>query len=165
MYPWHKSNDIALKPHHVAWLDAHQDRTEAWLRAMTRAGFDVHHIDGNHDNNAPGNLVLIEHADHMMLHGVGSGERRTLGRIPHKGGGGRPKSTAIVQKIPIHHIPPYDGKRVTCLPDGALIWILRGETAATAISKCLRHGWFLRNRSVPAGWEHYQTAQSGLRRG
>ena len=48
---------------------------------MLREGFDVHHVDGNRANNDPLNLVLIEHVDHMMLHG-----RRTLGRISAKRG-------------------------------------------------------------------------------
>jgi hypothetical protein len=39
-------------------------------------GFDLHHIDGNHANNDPLNLVLIYHPDHMMLHGR---DVRTLG--------------------------------------------------------------------------------------
>lgn len=43
-------------------------------------GFDVHHLDGDHGNNDPANLVLIEHSDHMMLHGG-----RTLGRMKPKG--------------------------------------------------------------------------------
>ena len=38
---------------------------------MAVEGFDVHHIDGDHDNNDPDNLVLIEHADHFRLHGTG----------------------------------------------------------------------------------------------
>lgn len=43
---------------------------------MTADGFDVHHIDGNKENNNPDNLVLIEHADHMRLHGMGTVLRR-----------------------------------------------------------------------------------------
>ncbi len=41
---------------------------------MAREGFDVHHVDGDHENNLPDNLVLIEHRDHFMLH---SGKRPT----------------------------------------------------------------------------------------
>lgn len=37
---------------------------------MLKAGFDIHHMDGDHDNNDPANLVLIEHTDHMRLHGM-----------------------------------------------------------------------------------------------
>lgn len=45
-------------------------------------GFDVHHIDGDHGNNCPLNLVLIEHTDHMALH---NGGFYTLGRISRTG--------------------------------------------------------------------------------
>lgn len=54
----------------MAWLMAHGQRSRAWLVERLADGFDVHHIDGNHQNNAPQNLVLIEHWDHMMLHGI-----------------------------------------------------------------------------------------------
>lgn len=65
-----------MKPHHRAWLDAHPHRTAEWLAFRIAEGFDVHHLDGEHDNNNPENLVLIEHTDHMMVHGG-----RTLGRL------------------------------------------------------------------------------------
>lgn len=58
-----------LSGHHRVWLMAHPDRDELWLRRVLRDGFDVHHMDGNCDNNHPNNLVLIERADHMRLHG------------------------------------------------------------------------------------------------
>lgn len=58
-----------LQAHHKAWLSAHPDRTEEWLRQMFREGFDVHHVDGDHSNDTPLNLVLIEAVDHMRLHG------------------------------------------------------------------------------------------------
>lgn len=70
-----------LKLHHAAWLSVHQNRTEEWLREKFQEGFDVHHIDGDHDNNDPLNLVLIEHTDHMLLH---AGFRMTK-RGFHKG--------------------------------------------------------------------------------
>jgi hypothetical protein len=44
---------------------------------MLRQGFDIHHIDGDHSNDTPGNLVFIEHTDHMFLHSGGV----TLGRM------------------------------------------------------------------------------------
>lgn len=69
-----------FQPYHYAWLGAHPHRTEEWLRAALRDGFDIHHIDGNHENNDPANLVLIEHTDHMMLHGG-----RFLGRLKPRG--------------------------------------------------------------------------------
>jgi hypothetical protein len=65
--------------YHKAWLSAHPDRTEDWLKDKILEGFDVHHLDGNHANNEPSNLVLIEHDDHMMLHGG-----RTLTGLPRK---------------------------------------------------------------------------------
>lgn len=43
-----------------------------------RDGFDVHHLDGDHENNDPRNLVLIEHTDHMALHNGGT---HMLGRL------------------------------------------------------------------------------------
>ncbi len=58
-----------LGSHRQAWLDAHPDRDGAWLRRMAVEGFDIHHIDGDHSNDGPDNLVLIEHADHMRVHG------------------------------------------------------------------------------------------------
>lgn len=44
---------------------------------MLADGFDIHHLDGNHANNSPDNLALMESDDHMRLHGVGA--RRLLG--------------------------------------------------------------------------------------
>lgn len=65
-----------LKSYHLAWLSVHVHRSEEWLKAKLADGFDIHHLDGNHANDDPANLVLIEHTDHMMLHGG-----RTLGRL------------------------------------------------------------------------------------
>lgn len=59
-----------MMPHHLAWLSAHPDRSEAWLSEKIAEGFDVHHVDKNKANNAPENLVLIDHEDHMRLHGL-----------------------------------------------------------------------------------------------
>jgi hypothetical protein len=67
-----------LQPYHLAWLTAHPDRTVDWLRFVMKAGFDIHHLDGDHDNNSPDNLVLIEHQDHMRLHGAKTCFRREL---------------------------------------------------------------------------------------
>lgn len=79
---------MELPPHHVAWLSAHPHRTEEWFRQQTKDGFDVHHLDGNHDNNDPRNLVLIEHTDHMALHNGGS---HTMGRLKPKTGPRKPR--------------------------------------------------------------------------
>jgi hypothetical protein len=59
-----------MKQYHENWLEAHPHRTREWLEAKCKDGFDIHHLDGNHDNNDPGNLVLIEASDHMRLHGM-----------------------------------------------------------------------------------------------
>lgn len=58
-----------LPPHHRAWLQAHPSRSETWLRQHIADGFDVHHLDGNHGNDDPANLLLIEDQDHRSLHG------------------------------------------------------------------------------------------------
>lgn len=67
-----------LDEHHLAWLSVHKGRTEEWLARCLADGFDVHHMDGNHENNDPGNLVLIEAADHMYLH---NGRTRALRKL------------------------------------------------------------------------------------
>lgn len=72
-----------LQSYHLAWLAFHIDRTEGWLRDRLADGFDVHHLDGDHANDEPLNLVLIEHADHMRLHGMTGGHR--LRRVAQKG--------------------------------------------------------------------------------
>lgn len=59
-----------LKSYHLAWLAAHPKRSEEWLRAHIADGFDVHHLDGNKTNDDARNLLLIEHDDHMRLHGM-----------------------------------------------------------------------------------------------
>lgn len=60
-----------MKAYHEAWLKKHPNRTRRWLQEKIRDGFDVHHVDGNHKNNAPDNLALIETDDHLRLHGSG----------------------------------------------------------------------------------------------
>lgn len=70
-----------LKTYHLAWLRAHPDRTEKWLEAMLKDGFDVHHLDGDWHNEATDNLVLIEAADHMMLHSGARFMRRGFPKI------------------------------------------------------------------------------------
>jgi hypothetical protein len=66
-----------LEAYHYAWLESHPHRNEEWLREQLKEGFDIHHIDGDHNNNDPSNLVLIEHTDHMRLHGM----NKSMGRI------------------------------------------------------------------------------------
>lgn len=78
-----------MEAHHEAWLAFHTDRTAQWLADRLADGFDVHHLDGDHANNDPMNLVLIEAADHMRLHGlIAPVVRRVIGK-----GGGRPKGS------------------------------------------------------------------------
>ncbi len=57
-----------LKAHHRAWLSVHPSRSEAWLSERLRDGFLIHHVDLNHENNDPENLVLIEQKDHALMH-------------------------------------------------------------------------------------------------
>jgi HNH endonuclease len=52
-------------------------------------GDDIHHLNRDHDNNDPANLVLIEHTDHMMLHGG-----RTMARLK-----GRPQKKKSAEAL------------------------------------------------------------------
>lgn len=67
---------MALQNYHFVWLAAHPGRTEEWLRERMRDGFHIHHIDGDHSNDAAANLVLIEGGDHLRLHGMPIKPRR-----------------------------------------------------------------------------------------
>lgn len=59
-----------MKPHHEAWLSK-TEFSQSWLEEHLRNGFHVHHVDGDHDNNDPANLVLMWGPDHMsVLHGM-----------------------------------------------------------------------------------------------
>lgn len=69
-----------MKPYHIAWLKSHPHRSARWLARRLRDGFDVHHIDGDQDNNDPSNLILIEHTDHMRCHGMRNGVGRLAPR-------------------------------------------------------------------------------------
>ena len=69
------------------WLRAHPHRDEKWLQDRLTEGFDIHHLDGNKYNNQLDNLVLIEHSDHMYLHGMG----RTIGRLNTSGRNRKPR--------------------------------------------------------------------------
>lgn len=64
-----KSKFNGLQEHHIAWLLCHPHRGADWLRGMLCDGFQIHHIDGNHGNNDPQNLILVEWRDHARLHG------------------------------------------------------------------------------------------------
>lgn len=82
-----------MTAHHSAWLSAHPERTAEWLLARLADGFDVHHINGDHEDNAPSNLVLIECGDHMMLH---SGHR--LRRVVGANAGKRKKKLVVSRR-------------------------------------------------------------------
>ena len=51
-----------------AWLRFHPEKTAEWLMQMKKEGFQIHHIDGNHNNDTKGNLLLIYYVDHYKLH-------------------------------------------------------------------------------------------------
>lgn len=72
-----------MAKHHEIWLEAHPDRTADWLSDRLEDGFELHHVDGDRNNNAPDNLVLIEWRDHRRLHRMPEG--RVYGkRGPHR---------------------------------------------------------------------------------
>jgi len=58
-----------LPKHHLAWLSRHPKRSASWLADQINNGFHIHHMDGNHENDAPDNLLLIYGGDHRALHG------------------------------------------------------------------------------------------------
>lgn len=57
-----------MKPYHKAWLSAHPERTEQWLKERLADGFDVHHVNGDHFDDHPDNLALIESTDHAKIY-------------------------------------------------------------------------------------------------
>lgn len=61
------SNSSRLKSYHYAWLACHPGRTKEWLLERLADGFHVHHADGDHSNDSPTNLCLIEGIDHMLV--------------------------------------------------------------------------------------------------
>ncbi|MCE5181660.1 MAG: hypothetical protein LLG15_07660 [Betaproteobacteria bacterium] len=70
-----------MKSYHFSWLGVHPHRSEEWLKEKMAEGFDIHHLDGDHANDDPKNLVLIECLDHLRLHGR---ELNRLDRRKHK---------------------------------------------------------------------------------
>lgn len=89
---------MALKYYHVVWLKEHPHRSARWLQDKLLDGFDIHHCDGDHSNNDPKNLVLIEHTDHMMLH---NGKLRHIGRL-----GFTPKPKKPKEEVQVDWSPP-----------------------------------------------------------
>jgi hypothetical protein len=59
-----------MKKSRLIWLSAHPGRDRDWLEAKRDEGFEVHHLDGNRNNNDPTNLILIDGEDHRRLHGI-----------------------------------------------------------------------------------------------
>lgn len=80
---------MKFQSYHEVWLSVHPERSREWLERMLKDGFHIHHIDGDHQNDDPLNLVLIESGDHMMLH---NGKARLLWK-PRKASGGRPRKS------------------------------------------------------------------------
>ena len=60
-----------MKRYHYNWLATHPTRSELWLKTALAEGFEIHHVDGHHNNDAPSNLVLIYGPDHASLHAKG----------------------------------------------------------------------------------------------
>lgn len=102
------------------WLDHHPDRSEDWLRARYADGFDIHHIDGDRNNNDINNLVLIEKRDHMRLHLSGSP--------------GRPQSLPAAT-------PRKREPRTATLSNGETVRLLPRERARTAEAEYQRLGY------------------------
>lgn len=75
-----------LASYHFAWLSKHPERTAEWLSERLADGFQVHHIDGDHGNDDPANLLLVDGADHLSLHAgrldIGIGNWRAKQRKP-----------------------------------------------------------------------------------
>jgi len=67
---------MELSEHHKAWLSKHRKASIEFLREACAAGFDVHHIDEDHGNNDPDNLILIYSGDHALLHKLGMMDER-----------------------------------------------------------------------------------------
>lgn len=74
-----------MKDYHQVWLSVHPERTAHWLKERLIDGFDIHHIDGNKNNNHPSNLVLIECSDHLMIHGGRVSRIKKVKKIWDKG--------------------------------------------------------------------------------
>jgi len=108
---------MGLKNYHYVWLSAHPERTEEWLAGIIAQGFNIHHMDGDHGNNDPKNLVLIEAGDHMMIH---NGVARMLWK-PNVYRNRKPKKTkkkeAIKTVARIQACPARPKQHVTVVPE------------------------------------------------
>jgi general stress protein YciG len=98
-----KRRKLRLQPHHIAWLKCHPERTAEWLANRLADNFHVHHVDGDHGNDAPNNLALIEGLDHMLLfHGMknysANKEAGRLGGLSRAANLSQARMTAIGRK-------------------------------------------------------------------
>lgn len=41
-----------MQDHHYVYIKANPGMTEEWLQEQLNKGFDIHHIDGDHENAA-----------------------------------------------------------------------------------------------------------------
>jgi len=110
---WVKGKSV--KRYHLAWLKAHPNRSKEWLSKALVEGFDIHHMDGNHSNDEPDNLVLIESLDHFNLHG--SPKLCRVNRFGHKWG----------ERVKKRRIARKERKRIK--PKEEVITIGNGEEA------------------------------------
>lgn len=84
-----------LQSYHYAWLSDHPNRSEEWLKRMMAEGFHIHHIDGDHANDDPMNLVLIDGADHFLLH---NGKKRPVSMVAKPYGKRQYTSASYVER-------------------------------------------------------------------
>ena len=96
-----KEEGWLVEPYHYAWMEVHPHLGVEWLEGKLREGFDIHHLDGDHGNNDPMNLVLIYCGDHMMLH---NGSKR-FSRVVGKRGG---RKKRVVQGEPESGVDAVD---------------------------------------------------------
>lgn len=79
-----------MKSYHLVWLQKHPVRTAEWMADKLKDGFHIHHLDGDHGNDHPDNLILIEGVDHLALHGmkirkINNGDSQALRKARAKG--------------------------------------------------------------------------------
>ena len=56
---------------------------QGWTEEPIPEGFDVHHLDMDHSNNAPHNLVAIPHELHRNIHSTYMKLMSALSKQPH----------------------------------------------------------------------------------
>lgn len=56
------------RDYRAVWLRAHPYVNATWLDDKIKEGFNLHHVDGNRQNNTADNLLLIFGPDHHRLH-------------------------------------------------------------------------------------------------